>query len=117
MRGFALTATYDLDLATLCVDSPQIAASALALTFRTWRNEWPGNLRLGMDPALVGLKAPDSDIKLTLLSEAQYLTQDFPGLTVDVVDVVRATASRRWRVRVDAYEQGRALTYEGILAL
>lgn len=117
MRGFALTADYDLDLATLCVDSPAIAAGALTITFRTWRGEWPGDLRLGWDPAIMGLKAPDSDIKLSLVSEAQYLVRDFPGLTVDVVDASREPASRHWRVQVEAREAGRPVDYEGILAL
>lgn len=116
MRGFALTASYDLDLATLCEDSPRILASALALTFRTWRSEWIGNLRLGVDPGLLGLKAPEDEIRLTLVSESQALTRAWDGLTVNATDAYRDHA-RTWRVHIDALAGGEPITYDGILAL
>lgn len=105
MRGFKITPDYDIDLSTLCEDDPEVVTGAITVTARTWRTEWPGNLRTGIDGGLIGLRATPEEISQTLAAELidALIHPPLPGFLHDNTQASKVNG-RQYRALTTGFE-------------
>lgn len=102
MRGFLLSGS-DIDLSSLCEDSPEVVRDAAVLAVRTRKGDWYANLSRGIDVGLLDIPASDAEVRATVESEiaGPSCLGELPGLTLVSVDATRHDA-RDWSVVVIA---------------